>query len=567
MNNLKNSQKHIYFLKYDFVIIFFLAFIFFSLNALFPFYTRGEAREGLVINAMFQQNNFILPLRNGVDIPSKPPLFHWIAALIIYLTERKDEYFYRIPAILSSAISLSFFVTFTKKYLDSSFCIFFALILGTSMEWLRSSSVARVDLLFACTLSSGLFLIFDFLNTYFKTNKICFSKLIILSIVLALSFLTKGPAGLVLPWAITALFLLITKKIDLRLVKMLFLSSAVTIIIAGVWYLLSYNIAHEKFLEVQLMKENIARVVGMEDYDTGHKGSFLSIILLLISGYFPWSLFFPITFYALFKERKKLLLEENYLALFSVIVTAFFIIFFGFVSSKRSVYLLPAYPALTYLFLWSLKNLNLEKYLRLKKLTNFLFMLIFVISFIISPLILSKKYIPFALSFLKEKDLYLLGEVINGISLNKTILLAILLIANFYILVQGLEKKGLFSHIKLALLQILILNIIIVSIILWPITKASSAKEFFTSIKTNHPEIQNIQQFNDDYYIAAFYFGKNIQRADSIEEIKENPGYIIFSKKDLELANLKFKNLSILQVSKNYAIYGKDKFILAKVEK
>src|SRR5437660_1128224 len=43
-------------------------------------YEGGEAREGLVVREMLHTGDWILPLWNGSVVPSKPPLFHWLAA-------------------------------------------------------------------------------------------------------------------------------------------------------------------------------------------------------------------------------------------------------------------------------------------------------------------------------------------------------------------------------------------------------------------------------------------------------------------------------------------------------
>src|SRR5256885_16610980 len=43
-------------------------------------YEGGEAREGLVVREMLRTGDWILPLWNGSIVPSKPPLFHWLAA-------------------------------------------------------------------------------------------------------------------------------------------------------------------------------------------------------------------------------------------------------------------------------------------------------------------------------------------------------------------------------------------------------------------------------------------------------------------------------------------------------
>ena len=42
-------------------------------------YTRGEGREAIVVQSMLANSDYVLPLRNDIEIPSKPPLFHWIS--------------------------------------------------------------------------------------------------------------------------------------------------------------------------------------------------------------------------------------------------------------------------------------------------------------------------------------------------------------------------------------------------------------------------------------------------------------------------------------------------------
>jgi len=47
-----------------------------------PFFDKQEPREALVVWEINHSGSWILPLRNGNEIPSKPPLYHWLAALV-----------------------------------------------------------------------------------------------------------------------------------------------------------------------------------------------------------------------------------------------------------------------------------------------------------------------------------------------------------------------------------------------------------------------------------------------------------------------------------------------------
>src|SRR5262249_56986796 len=44
-----------------------------------PIGEHGEAREGLVVQHIVTHGGWILPRRNS-QLPSKPPLFHWLPA-------------------------------------------------------------------------------------------------------------------------------------------------------------------------------------------------------------------------------------------------------------------------------------------------------------------------------------------------------------------------------------------------------------------------------------------------------------------------------------------------------
>src|SRR2546426_6912149 len=64
-------------------------------------YEGGEAREGLVAREMLRTGDWILPLWNGSVVPSKPPLFHWLAAAAVGLTGAGvTEHTLRAPSIV-----------------------------------------------------------------------------------------------------------------------------------------------------------------------------------------------------------------------------------------------------------------------------------------------------------------------------------------------------------------------------------------------------------------------------------------------------------------------------------
>ena len=63
-----------------------------------PFYDKGEPREAMAVQDIMRRGEWLVPLKRATDIPSKPPLFHWSAALTSTIAGRLDETTIRFPS-------------------------------------------------------------------------------------------------------------------------------------------------------------------------------------------------------------------------------------------------------------------------------------------------------------------------------------------------------------------------------------------------------------------------------------------------------------------------------------
>ena len=160
--------------------------------------------------------------------------------------------------------------------------------------------------------------------------------------LLGLATLAKGPIGAVLPGLVIGVFLCV--KCDLLFVRRLHLvtGSLLFLLIAGSWYALALWHGGEAFFEKQIMKENVLRFVSSGSAGAGHVHPFYYFIPNLFLGMAPWSFFFLPLFYFLYRCRQDWA-EKNFTYLIVWIVTIF--LFYSASSSKRTVYILPIYPA------------------------------------------------------------------------------------------------------------------------------------------------------------------------------------------------------------------------------
>jgi 4-amino-4-deoxy-L-arabinose transferase-like glycosyltransferase len=325
------------------LLLFFAAVV---LNTTALFTTKGEAREALVVQDMLEQGNYILPLRNGVEIPSKPPLFHWIGAGVSHLSGGLSEWAIRSPSVIFSLIGLLLFLSALKRFADEKLALVALLICMTSFEWFRSSTLARVDMIFAASLSGSLWLMYEMIKGEHSWSRIALTILLLTS-----ALLSKGPAGLLLPFLIVGVFLLpdlLARRLAFPLIIALSSIALTALTLGGVWYLAAYQQEGARFVEVQLLKENVSRLTGVGDYELGHEKPFYMAFVELMVAFLPWSLGLPWLATRLWRERHRIV-EERGLKLLSVSASLVFLTVCLVATSKRPVYFLGCIPFLAFL--------------------------------------------------------------------------------------------------------------------------------------------------------------------------------------------------------------------------
>ncbi|RMG44395.1 MAG: phospholipid carrier-dependent glycosyltransferase [Candidatus Dadabacteria bacterium] len=320
-----------------------------------------EARELQVARAVYSSCEYILPLRNGL-IPSKPPLYHWVTALLGLLVGNINEFVGRAVSLLAAALMLfvtgrltlefakKCMLTVTAQYTTSLLAVF---ILASSYIFLRLSASAQVDMLFAFFITGALAAALPSVLDYKQgaaAQIIPSDKLLLFCICSALAVLTKGPLGLILPLLI--LFIVISVLYGYQRALLFFLKPHrgyfCFLLITLPWYLAAYSQGGQAFLLKQLYLENIERFIG-GPY-SNHKPFWYYLPSLITRG-FPWSI---IMFWIIL--RRMLPGESNDPRLasstYDTIETAAIIwfvgglLFFSLADGKRHCYLLPVYPAI-----------------------------------------------------------------------------------------------------------------------------------------------------------------------------------------------------------------------------
>ena len=333
-----------------------LAFLLMCLNALLllpwlglaPFTTRGEPREAIVAQSIIRDHNWILPAGYGDDVPSKPPLLHWGIALASYATGEVSETTARLPSALAAIAFIFYFSLWVAKRRGALLAGLSGFILFTSFEWLRASQGCRVDMVHSAALAAGICVLFSWHERGAKSFP--------LAAVILLSFatLTKGPVALILAAGVFGLFSLVSSVALKRIISHSLLIFIPVIALSSIWYLLAYQKGGAEFWEM-VVDENFRRFTSSMD-DTPHKHGIMYLFGTTFLGLMPWSLglLVPLALSCLRQlrqnsrtsiDRVKIYFAQlDSFAKFCIIAASTIFIFYCIPSSKRSVYVLAAYP-------------------------------------------------------------------------------------------------------------------------------------------------------------------------------------------------------------------------------
>jgi len=302
-----------------------------------PFFDRGEPREALAVQDIVERGEWLFPLKRATTIPSKPPLFHWSAALTSQIAGKMDEATIRFPSALYATLGVLVIYALGRPLFGAQVALLGGAILATTLVYQNHALSARVDmtLCFFVTVSLALY------YAIYRGFLIGRSWHYVFYILIGIGTLAKGPLGIVLPGLVIVLFLALKRRWDLVFNLCFHPAATLTLLLAGGWYAIAIARGGEDFFERQILGENLARFVG----GSGHSHPVYYYIFYLFTLGFPWSLFLPFLLWDSFKQgftsdEDRLFLKLWFLAMF---------IFFSLSLGKRPVYLLPLYPALSLL--------------------------------------------------------------------------------------------------------------------------------------------------------------------------------------------------------------------------
>ncbi len=269
-------------------LLLFCGFLYFWPIRSLPFYSY-EAEDAVTVWEIVHGGGWILPLRNGTEIPLKPPLFPWLGALLACLYGEVNEAVVRCPSVLFATGTVVLTFCFGQALWCWRVGVLAALILATAPEWVHWAGNARSDMVLVFFLTTAGMTFFYWWQDHARRR-------LSLSIVygsIGLATLAKGPLGCVLPGLVGICFLGITRNLSLLRRMRLSEGTFLVFLLAGSWYLLALWQGGWEVFHRQILDENVFRFFPTEQSGPSRGHAFYYYAPTLCAALFPWSLFFP----------------------------------------------------------------------------------------------------------------------------------------------------------------------------------------------------------------------------------------------------------------------------------
>lgn len=517
------------------------------------FSTKGEPREAAVAVSMLETGNWVLPQVYANEFAYKPPMAHWLMAAFSYPGGEVTEFTSRLPSALAFIVLMGFvLVFFGKRIVKFQEAFIATLLLITSVEMHRAAMTTRVDMLLTMFIVLGLF------QLYRWEDKLELKGLpVFIPLLFGCAILTKGPVGIILPLFVFGVYLLMLRKYDwLTIFKALLYAGISSLFLPLLWYVAAWKQGGEDFLNV-VLAENFGRFFHLStpgiSYDLGHENGAWYNLVTLAAGFIPWTIFFFFTLFGLKLHKPQAgirqvagdawrrILEMDKVRLFSLTALVCIVFFYSIPSSKRSVYLMPAYPFIA-LFL-AQYALYITEY-RTKVTRVFAAFLASVVAVVWIALFLAMTGVidlsAIAANYTaRPSTLQTVGWIAGTVqspdflAVGLMLLTLLALITVCYQLFKKINIKILYATIALTFC----VNLLIDGVIMQGVRRGSSSRPFAERILKDYPlaednvyVMNNLKEYRNLYGLN-FYMGNTFR---NFETDRPSEGYFLGGEKDMK---------------------------------
>lgn len=372
------------------------AVVFFTALGKPRLWDRDEPRNARCAQEMWERGDWVVPTFNGELRAHKPVLLYWLM-IGAYEVLGPTEFAARLwSALLGIGTSLATY-QIGRRLFSAEVGFWAGLILATSLNFAVAARAATPDsaLIFAITLAMLAYVRGAFpeakaadLSAPFKHSArptylpASLWTWVAVYAAMGLAVLAKGPVGVLLPTATIGLFLLYATLPDARdegrrrssqpatrrarlgawlfrqlrpfsigriaryaLAMRPLILVAVVLLVAAPWYVAVHVLTDGAWTHEFFFKHNLERASSAME---GHRGPIIYYPLVMLIGFFPWSIFAVPTLLSWYRRTARSS-PQRAAYLFAACWVAAYVVVFSLARTKLPNYVLPAYPALALL--------------------------------------------------------------------------------------------------------------------------------------------------------------------------------------------------------------------------
>ncbi|MDA3959717.1 MAG: glycosyltransferase family 39 protein [Planctomycetota bacterium] len=286
--------------------------------------------------SMVLTGDWTVPRHNDLPWADYPPLTYWASATSASLLG-VSPFAMRLPVALAAILLLALTALVVERLAGRATAVFAGLAMATAPQFMFQSIMVHPDMFFALFQGAGIAAYAYGLTRPSTAGSWAWRAAAFAAFGLAV--LSKGPLGLLLPGFILTLWHLSSGFQWRRILAMAPLT-LVALVMAIPWYLMFARAIGAEDVWRELYLQNFARFV---DADRGHGQPWYYYLVDTWAQWLPWCIFIPGALWAAWRDR-----SDPYVRLAFIWFVASFV-FLSLATTKRPVYLMPAYPALAYL--------------------------------------------------------------------------------------------------------------------------------------------------------------------------------------------------------------------------
>jgi len=299
-------------------------------------WNADEPRVAGIAAEMARSGDLVVPRLNGRPFLEKPPLYFW-AASIAFRLFGENTYAARLISALAAIGGVVIVFLLARSMHFSTWGAFISgFVLATSAEYWSLGRRCLIDMMLCLFIIAAMASFYQVVRA--ARGRIFWYIGFVFS--LGCAVLTKGLVGLAVPLSAMVIWLVLEKDFSWRKWFVLLTGIILCCVPAAVWIWLLYNELGRGAVYEAVWVNNFGRFTG--GY-TQHVEPFYYYLAKFPAQFIPWTFFLPLAGMLLFREARRRDKANPSLFILTWFVVPFILLSIS--AGKRSLYLLPIYPA------------------------------------------------------------------------------------------------------------------------------------------------------------------------------------------------------------------------------